>query len=327
MICIICRVTKPPSAEHVISRALGGSFVIHRVCRDCNSRLSEVDRGLIEHHASVERRVTLQLEGNRGTVPDPVAEAIRRPIATEIPNVNVRLSRVAEGYSVRVERHVEVALVDQPGGRTRIDIDLIVDADDGDKAEMYLRSALRKAGIRDEDRLAAICAETLPRLELRHGPATIGVPVKKNEGGHHLGITKIAYEMAHYWLGDAWLDDPIAVNMRRALGGDKMASGQFKIGDGTSMERPRITTDPCVPFDELAIGYDPGRTNLITLYPIANNLFVCVWLLDAFCGMLLVTENAAAYAMPEFGGVGMDVVMRRYEDFRTIMPVLPAAEA
>lgn len=327
MTCIICRLEKAPSAEHVIPRALGGSFVIHRVCRDCNSCLGDVDRGLIEHHASVERRVALQLEGNRGTVPDPIGEAIRRPIATEIPNVNVRLAREAQGYRVHVERHVEAQIIEQPDGQTRIDINLIVDADDGDKAEMYLRSALRKAGIRDEDKLAAICAETLPQLEMRHGPATIGVPVKKNEGGHHLGITKIAYEMAHYWLGDAWLDDPIAVNMRRALGGDKTAGGQFKIGDGTSMDRPRITTDPSVPFDELAMGYDPGRTNLITLYPIANKLSVCVWLLDAFCGMLLVTENAAAYAMPEFGGVGMDVVLRRYEDFRTIMPVLPAAEA
>lgn len=320
MTCIICRTEKTSSPEHVIPRALGGSFVIHRVCRDCNNGLGAVDRGLIEHHASVERRVSLQLEGNRGTVPDPVAEAIRRPIATNIPNVNVRLSREAEGYRVRVERHVDVTLVEQPNGQTRIDINLVVDENDGGNAEMYLRSALRKAGIRDEDRLAAICAETLPRLEMRQGPATIGVPVKKNDGGHHLGITKIAYEVAHHWLGDAWLDDPIAITMRRALGGDKTAGGQFKIGDGSSIERPRITRDPNVPFEQLALGYEPERTHLITLYPIANKLFVCVWLLDAFCGMMLVTDDAAPYELPEFSGIGMDVVLRQYEEFQTIMP-------
>ena len=329
MTCIICRTEKSPSPEHVIPRALGGSFVIYRVCHDCNNKLGarSVDQGLIDHASAVERRITLELAGNSGKVPDPVGEAIRRPIPTGIPNVEVRLAREAGGYRVHVERRAKATLTESADGTKRLDLDFVIDVSDEKNAEMYLKSALRKEGIRDDVLLDEICAVVLPQLELRTGPATIGVPVKKNEGGHHLGLTKIAYEMAHHWLGDAWLDDPIAETMRRALLGDKSAGGKFKIGDGTAIDRPRVTTDPRVPFEELPLGYDPVRTNLMTLYPIENNLFVCVWLLDAFSAMFLVTENAAAYARPEYDAVGMDVLIRRFEEFRTVMPTLTGRQA
>ncbi len=105
MTCIICRAEKAPSPEHVIPRALGGSFVIRRVCRECNNALGakNIDQGLIEHNASVERRVALQLAGNRGTVPDPIGDAISHSIATGIPDVKVRLSRESGGYRVTVK--------------------------------------------------------------------------------------------------------------------------------------------------------------------------------------------------------------------------------
>ncbi len=322
MTCIICRSEKQPSPEHVIPRALGGSFVIYRVCHQCNSKLGAraVDQGLIEHASAVERRIALQLAGNSGKVPDPVAEAIRRPIPTGIPNVNVRLARKGGAYHVHVERHTKVTLTEHPDGTTRLDLNFIVDGADEKDAEMYLKSALRKEGIHDDGLLDEICATVLPQLELRAGPTTIGVPVRKNEGGHHLGLTKIAYEMAHHWLGDAWLDDPVAHTMRSALLGHKSAGGMFKIGDGTTIERPRVTSDPTVRFEELPLGYDPVRTSLMALYPIENSLFVCVWLLDAFSAMFLVTENAAAYPQPEYDAVGMDVLVRRFEEFRSVMP-------
>jgi hypothetical protein len=48
-------------------------------------------------------------------------------------------------------------------------------------------------------------------------------------------------------------------------------------------------------------------------------------LLDAFSAMFLVTENAAAYARPEYDAVAMDVLLRRFEEFQTVMPVLPTS--
>lgn len=329
MKCIICLAEKPPSPEHVIPRALGGSFVIHRVCHDCNSMLgaNKVDQGLIEHNASVERRVKLQIAGHRGSVPDPLANALRRPIETNVPNVRIRLNRVGESYAATVQPRVKVDVRTRTDDELKLDIDLVVAEGDEHNAPMYLKSALRKKGITDEATLERICADTLPKLERRQGPLTVGIPMRRNEGGHHLGLTKIAYEMAHYWLGEAWLDDPIAAEMRRALRGDKSAGGRFTVGDGSAMDRPRFTTDLASPFDELPLGYDPTRTNLMTLYPVGTKFSVCVWLLDAFTAMYLVTEDGSAFVKPVYDSVAMDVVLRQYEEFETVMPVLPPPQS
>jgi hypothetical protein len=310
MICIFCRTEQEPTAEHVIAKALGGSFVIDRACRKCNSRLGDIaDRGLIEHNESVVRRVALKLAGNNGSVGDP--------------DVRVRLTKTPEGLRAKVEPKIEIEFDTLPDGRRIFGVTtMVIPEEDADKAEMYLRSALRKKGIRDEEMLARVCAELLPNLELRVGPETVAIPVKKNEGGHHLGITKIVYEMAHHWLGDAWLDDPIAETMRQGLLGNKDASGKYKVADGDAIPRPRVAADPGISFDKLPLGYDPTRTNVITLYPHENKLWVTVYLLDAFTAMYLVSDNAAAYQRPEYDAVAMDVDERTWEDYRTVLPVI-----
>ena len=58
-----------------------------------------------------------------------------------------------------------------------------------------------------------------------------------------------------------------------------------------------------------------------------ESLFVCLWLLDAFCGMYLVTQNGSAYPRPALDAVVMDVLRRQYEEFGTIMPVISSAQA
>jgi hypothetical protein len=236
-----------------------------------------VDQGLIEHHASVERRVALGLAGNNRSVPDPIGDAIRRPIPTEIPNVAVQLTRVSGGYAATVREHVEVNVKTIEDDRLELEVNLIIDPGNEQNAEMYLKSGLRKAGIKDDEVLDRICADTLPRLELRSGPTTIAVPVKKNEGGHVLGMTKIAYEMAHHWLGDAWLDDPIAVNMRRGpsrrQGRRRAVQNRGRNLDGSAPRdgRPghavrgspaRLRPDPHADHDALPDGRSPLRGDL-----------------------------------------------------------------
>ncbi len=323
MNCIICQLEKPPSPEHVIPKALGGSFVVHRICRECNNMLGakNVDQGLIEHHASVERRVALGLAGNNGSVPDPIGDAIRRPILTEIPNVAIQLTRVSGGYAATVRNRVEVNVKTIEDGRFELDVNLIIDPGNERNAGMYLKSALRKAGIKDDEVLDRICADTLPRLEIRSGPTTIAVPVKKNEGGHVLGMTKIAYEMAHHWLGDAWLDDPIAENMRRALRGTKLPTGSSGSGTEPRWIGLALMADPATPFENLPLGYDPTRTHIMTLYPMRDHVFVAIWLLDAFCAMSLITSNGGTFTRPVYDAVAMDVRLRQFEQFKTVMPV------
>jgi hypothetical protein len=87
------------------------------------------------------------------------------------------------------------------------------------------------------------------------------------------------------------------------------------------MDRPRVTADPATPFEDLPLGYDPTRTHIMTLYPMGDHLFVAIWLLDAFCGMYLITSNGGAYARPVYDAVAMDVLLRQFKEFKTVMPV------
>jgi hypothetical protein len=50
-----------------------------------------------------------------------------------------------------------------------------------------------------------------------------------NRGGHQMGLLKIAYEMAWHWLGDEWLDDPIAAAMRSWLNGSGSSGTEIQL--------------------------------------------------------------------------------------------------
>jgi len=92
--------------------------------------------------------------------------------------------------------------------------------------------------------------------------------------------------------------------MRRALNGDKAASGNPD-PRCTLLGRPRVTTDPGTPIDEL---------------PRKLPFYVCIYLLDAFSAMYLVTEDADAYERPTCQAVAMDVKLRRFAEFQTVRP-------
>jgi hypothetical protein len=58
IICIYCRQARQPSREHVLQRALGGSFVARIACEDCNQRLSGIDQALAQHSVVALSRVS-----------------------------------------------------------------------------------------------------------------------------------------------------------------------------------------------------------------------------------------------------------------------------
>jgi hypothetical protein len=57
VICIYCKQPKPPSREHLVSRALGGNLVGRRVCKDCNTGTGGIDEHLVDNFLVSMRRV------------------------------------------------------------------------------------------------------------------------------------------------------------------------------------------------------------------------------------------------------------------------------
>jgi hypothetical protein len=232
--CIICLEGKPARAdgtgEHVVSKALGGSFTITSVCEDCDNRLGgTADAWLAGHVSILQRRQQLNLRGHRGTVPDPVMQALKKPHPVEGEDgLMARLRQDPETGASRMvtDPRVELAVSRSADGSVTVDLEASafkLAAEDRHLAEKLVKKALRRKGVAEPAVVEELWTQLEARLIENEGVIQGIATIRLRTGGHHLGVAKIAYEMAWRWLGDAWLDDPTSVPLRQALNGDASA--------------------------------------------------------------------------------------------------------
>jgi hypothetical protein len=99
---------------------------------------------------------------------------------------------------------------------------------------------------------------------------------------YHNAILKIAYEFAWLWLGDAYLDDPVAVKLRRKVleNADEQIRGVIQIG-------------ATVPFDKM---WTDEPNVLLALGQVSEvGVAVSVRIFDVLCGLVVVSEESARY--------------------------------
>jgi hypothetical protein len=308
MRCILCFVEKPDGHEHVIPYALGGSFTIDRVCEVCDNRLGNVaDDGLIRHVNMEQRRVELRLKGNRGNVPDPIAKAVRRPLVRRgIPKHRIRLERDATDglfrpYTLPL---VEFESTDCENGGKRVELkNFFVDRRDGHLVPSLVRKSLKTCGVEGEDIVTAVCDSIGSSLEDVEERGTFESRIPIWVGGHQLGILKIAYEMAWHWLGDKWLDDPVAVAMREGLRGkiEALAKVNGKIFDDAN----KIL---------MVGGGDPRLLHAVYMFPGMNKYFIGIRLFDVMSAAFVITDNSSAYTHPGSDAVILKVESRQHDE-------------
>lgn len=319
MLCIICMTEKSrrkSGGEHVIPYSLGGSFTIDRVCVDCDNRLgNKVDAGLINLSSIEKRRAELELAGHRGTPPDPLRHALKMPLtSTADPMFRVRLQCGAEPGEVvaKMLPVVEFDVQRFPEGTLIQPSRVYIDPSDLNKAEALATRALRKAGITDEvaiEKMAREFAESLQTVEEMH---TFAGQVEVRVGGHEDGLLKIAYELAWYWLGDAWLYDPAAVAMRDKLNG-RVPSEPI---------RGKIYDDPDVAI--IAREGDPRVVHVAYVYEHDGQLLTFVRIFDLITAGVAVSADASKYKVPNKNAIVMQNVQRQYEEV-TFGPIEPGS--
>ena len=312
MQCIICMKMKSrrkTGGEHVIPYSLGGSFTIDRVCEDCDSSLGHTaDEGLVNHFAVEQRRAQLQLRGQSGTVPDPQRRELSRPLAgLHDPHHRIRFERDTAGVpTARTISHVEFDVQETPNGLKIVPVHTYIDPSDAGRAEVLaqraLRRALRKKGIENEEivnKVGRAFVESLQTFEEQH---IFERPFQIRFGGHEPGLLKIAYELAWYWLGDTWLNDPVAAAMRELLNGDTPAQ----------MVRGRIFDDPNCGI--VAVGGDPRVLHIAYVFEFSGKILVVVRIFDLLTVGFEVANDAVRYRIPERNAIVMQNVERTYEE-------------
>jgi len=322
MLCIICMQMKPrrtSGGEHIIPYALGGSFTINRVCEDCDSRLGhDVDADLIAHYKVEQTRADLELRGQSGSIPDPQARALDRPFTgTENPNFRVRFERGASGeLEPKILSRVQFKLTkatkpDGTPGMLIEPVNVFIDPADAHLAEDLAKEALRRAGLTDEEQVSINARHFAENLETVFSPQVVTRQIAIRSGGHQQGLLKIAYEFAWYWLGDAWLRDPIAIAMRKSLNGGETSGIHGKVYD-----------DPDVAV--IAREGDQRVVHVVYLYEWDGKLLLFVRLFDLFAAGFEIAGNASEYTVPKLNAIVMQVEQRRYEE-TTFGPMEPGS--
>lgn len=288
MRCFFCLECRSPSCEHVFAKAIGGRLTTDRVCKPCNDYLGrEVDVLMTDHPFVVFDRWRLGLAGNSGKVPDGVLAMLGSGVMADDPEQRVRMfkNKATGSYEPRVlyrERTVTL----QDGSRAQ---QIVIDASGGAaEVRKVIQRARKRAGVAPlpaeelERQVAAAIAgiQTIKQPEVK---VSLQVDLERFK----LALLKIAYEFACIWLGDGYLDDPVAGTLRDAIMGrvpleSSLIEGDMALG----------VAHPPVRF------WAAERDSLVAYaYAMSDGRFcISLKVLGSMSGTVIVSRSAGAHA-------------------------------
>jgi hypothetical protein len=303
MRCIFCLEERSPSEEHIFPRAIGGCLTTDRVCEPCNSMLgTSADAPLVEHPCILLRRSQLRIPGNSGRIPDAVGDFLREGVLVDDPTQKYRLTTdpITRMPLIKLLRGNEKEITLPDGSKAK---QVAIDARDSNAARKTLRVILqRERGRHNLPPLSVTELESHIAAILSQGPEvtinpTIRTTVQIDGFGFSLGLLKIAYELAFRWLGDGYLDDPMAARIRGIL---RAPSREEAINAAQDIQ------------SEMSFAYDNSNPNFLhwnndahahVAYAGAinsNDIAIFVRIFNCVSGGVIVTDRGALYAEGRF---------------------------
>jgi hypothetical protein len=287
--CIFCEQDSAPGDEHVFPEAVGGTLRITRVCTGCNSDLgARADAPLSDFPTVLWTRAQLGITGKSGNLPDLMHALLGVGSLLDDPDQRVksvtpdRLGALPTLELINRKRDVELA----DGSRVT---QYAINADDTTALETIFHRARKKAGLpplsEQELRLEIDKLErvTIGRPRVLFNPSIDIVSYKR-------GIAKIAYELAWYWLGDRYLNDPMATTLRAVITGPAWTlmsaealglKGQIDIYSGNQA---------------LEFWNDRPNSHIGFLSRVGNIVVVVVRVFSCLWGQVTVSVDASRYA-------------------------------
>lgn len=198
MFCIICETETDLSEEHIIPEALGNKkFCTNRVCKNCNNKLgTNVDSYIIEHPLIKIIRKDLNIVGKSGKqvklFPSHLCSTSGRKylFKDDVPYI----APLVEYYENSI---------------------LHIEANNKDKAIELARANLKKLGKPTEeiDHIISNIKYSPPKCEQPTFVLTADIHINR----FYISALKIAYEFAHFIIGDEYLNDEIALLTKKII--------------------------------------------------------------------------------------------------------------
>jgi hypothetical protein len=286
MLCIFCFEERAPSLEHVLPLAIGGTITTDRVCQECNSALgTRVDAALSDFLPMRMRRAKLGLAGNKGAPPASyeifLGEA--KVIGQAADRVQITFNKATGKLDTRQLYHA--ANIETPDGKKLRQI--TIDARDKNQIPKIIQRERKRHGLPplSDDELAA-AANSYTTNEVRNPliqrPLTVSFAYLRH------AMIKIAYELAFLWLGEAYLTDPLAIELRAAVCDPDVASTDNVVGYIGE------ATDNCDIFNKFWIPHEEHHLAYALIYP-CNDIVICVRVFDIYAAAVVVSHDHRRY--------------------------------
>jgi hypothetical protein len=285
MRCIFCLEERPGSEEHIFPLAIGGCITTNRVCEACNSLLgSRVDAALSDFFPVRTRRAELGLAGNSGTPPPKYEMLLGVAKLAEYPGrrVQTMINKDTGKLDIRALHHAsDVVMPDGSKGRQ-----IIIDERDIGELPKIIQRERKRHGVPplSDEQLAAEVLKASQNIVRIDNPA-VHIELSVSFAYLRHAMMKIAYELAFLWLGESYLDDPSAVELRAAICAPDVASTD---------EIPGYVGDAggCDAFKH----WTEDKNHHIAFAMVGNGgIGLAIRVFDIYAAIVWITKDAARY--------------------------------
>jgi hypothetical protein len=284
MRCIFCTNERPPSLEHVFPLAIGGHITTDRVCKECNSTLgSRVDAALSDFLPIRVRRAELGLAGN-----SPAPPGRFELLSGDVQMVGEAGGRLRVKYDeatkkLDLRRLYQASDIVTPDGKKIRQI--TIDARDKDQLPVIIQRERKRHG------LPPLSSEELAIEASNYTANTIENPnvlfnVSASFAYLRHSMFKIAYELAFLWLGETYLDDPLAVELRTAICKSDIASTDGLPGYVGEASECEAFIKTWIPHPAHHLAY----SNVFS-----NHVMIAVRIFDLYAACVPVSREATRY--------------------------------
>jgi HNH endonuclease len=278
MRCFFCLEERKPTEERVFPHAIGGTLTIDRVCKPCNDFWgAKVDVLLTNHELILIKRAEFGMIDRSGKATDPFG------VGTLASEPEKRIELVPDPKTDRLQprmRYHSTRTKRDDGSET---VEITLDASQIGEVEKIIQRERKRAGLdpAPDHEIEAYVAAVRQQIRTIEQPSVL-YSFRIDTYDFRRGICKIIYELACLWLGDAYLDDPVAQMLRNVIlsGTEEKIVGQI-LFDGAV---PCLSLWKGEPKAHIAFGRQQGEAFIIA-----------VRIFDAASGVLCVTNTASIY--------------------------------
>lgn len=291
--CIICKKIKEDNEfnkEHIIPESIGGSLTIENVCKDCNNKLGiEIDSKIVDDFLIKGNIVGKEIKNKK----NKEKVLFEKLTSNKNPQIKIRAKREKSGKFKNWETNTSLKTSTEDKNSHLIHYDANKDKEEVVK-DIRKLFKMKYDKVLSEDEIEQIKY----KMENEYDQPKIEFNFRAKIDFKKLSIEfiKIAYESAHYLLGEKYFDDEIGEELRKSLFEEdnelinKYAARGMELISNEKLKQI---------FHQINTISDKELIHLLHFSRKNNKLYVVINLFNTYLNCICITENIDIYDFDE----------------------------